>query len=168
MFDANAARTPGSDSTRWTMSCTRSVFACAVDTLRRAADLAGPARVSLLIENISPATAPGYLAATVEQSAELIEAAGHPAVGMQLDQYHVSMVGADPLAAAERYGPLVRHIQIADAPGRHQPGTGQAPIGPFLDELDEIGYRGHVGLEYVPQGSMQQALAWLPRDLRGR
>jgi hydroxypyruvate isomerase len=141
-------------------------FATAIETLRRAAELAAPAGVKLLVENISPAAAPGYFAATVQQSAELVEAAGHPALGMQLDQYHVSMAGGDPLAAAERYAHLIRHVQIADAPGRHQPGSGQAPVSAFLDKLDQLGYGGFVGLEYVPQGSTEQALEWLPRDER--
>lgn len=141
-------------------------FAAAVATLGKAAELAQPAGVKLLIENISPAAAPGYFASSVEQSAELIAVAGHPALGMQLDQYHVSMVGADPIAAAEAYVPLIGHVQIADAPGRHQPGTGEAPIPGFLQALDEAGYEGFVGLEYVPRGGMDEALAWLPRDQR--
>ena len=52
-------------------------------------------------------------------------------------------------------------------PGRNQPGTGTQPIREFLDDLDRIGYRGSVGLEYRPRGSMDEALAWLPRQARG-
>ncbi len=133
----------------------------AAERLRGAGDLAEAAGVKLLIENISPAAAPGYFAPTIEDSAELLAAAGHPATGLQLDQYHVSMVGGDLLAAVDRYAPLIGHVQIGDAPGRHQPGTGQAPIIPFLRKLDECGYTGYAGLEYVPQGTMNEALAWL-------
>ena len=144
----------------------RRALETAAATLRRAGDLAADADVKLLIENISPAVAEGYFAGTAEQSAELLAAAAHPAAGMQLDQYHVSVLDGDPLAAVDRYASSLGHVQIADVPGRHQPGTGHAPIAAFLDKLDQAGYDGYVGLEYVPQGSMEEALAWLPRQQR--
>ncbi|MFI5267640.1 MAG: hydroxypyruvate isomerase family protein [Chloroflexota bacterium] len=138
----------------------------AAATLRRAGDLVDKTGMKLLIENISPAVAEGYFASIVEESAELLAAASHPSTGMQLDQYHVTMMGGDAVAAVERYADSIGHVQIADVPGRHQPGTGQAPISAFLARLDEVGYDGYVGLEYVPQGSMDEALAWLPRAQR--
>jgi len=61
---------------------------------------------------------------------------------------------------------VVRHVQIADAPGRHQPGTGELDLGGFLSLLDELEYDGVVGLEFVPQGPTAQALEWLPRAMR--
>jgi hydroxypyruvate isomerase len=76
------------------------------------------------------------------------------------------MVGADARAALSRYAPLVAHVQVADVPGRNQPGTGTQPICEFLEDLDRIGYRGSVGLEYRPRGGMDEALAWLPRQAR--
>lgn len=141
-------------------------FETAAATLRRAAALAEPVGVELLVENISPAIVPGYFAGTVEQAAELVTEVDHPLIRLQLDQYHISSVGADPVGAAEKYAALIGHVQIADAPGRHQPGTGSAPIGAFLQKLDELGYEGYAGLEYAPEGSMEQALAWLPRERR--
>jgi hydroxypyruvate isomerase len=66
-----------------------------------------------------------------------------------------------------RYRDLVEHVQIADVPGRHEPGTGQQPIPAFLDDLDALGYGGAVGLEYRPRGTTDDALAWLPRERRG-
>jgi hydroxypyruvate isomerase len=137
-------------------------------TLRRAADLADGTGVQLVIENISPAVADGYFASTVAESAELLAAANHPGAGMQLDQFHVTMLGGDPVVVVERYGNAIGHVQIADVPGRHQPGTGHAPIAAFLEKLDQVGYDGYVGLEYVPQGTMDEALAWLPPGLRGQ
>ena len=61
----------------------------------------------------------------------------------------------------DRYAALVEHVQIADVPGRHEPGTGQQPIREFLAELDNGGYTGAVGLEYRPSASTDAALAWL-------
>ncbi|HET9682477.1 MAG TPA: TIM barrel protein, partial [Gemmatimonadaceae bacterium] len=90
-----------------------------------------------------------------------------PSVRLQLDQYHAGMMGTDPVAALKKHARLVAHAQIADVPGRNQPGTGTQPIREFLDELDRLGYAGSVGLEYKPRGGMDEALAWLPRERRG-
>jgi hydroxypyruvate isomerase len=86
---------------------------------------------------------------------------------LQLDQYHVGMMGHDPRAVLRRYFPLVAHVQIADVPGRHQPGTGEQPIPAFLRDLDDLGYTDSVGLEYRPQGTTDESLTWLPLDRRG-
>jgi hydroxypyruvate isomerase len=58
-------------------------------------------------------------------------------------------------------------VQIADHPGRHQPGTGDLELDRFVERLDELGYDGFVGLEYIPEGPMVDALAWLPMGARG-
>jgi hydroxypyruvate isomerase len=139
----------------------------AISNLRRAAPLAEDAGVKLLVENINPTDMPGYVADTVERAGGLVEAADHPVVRLQLDQYHVGMVGADARAALRQWVRLVEHVQIADVPGRHEPGTGQQPIPEFLSDLDALGYGGAVGLEYRPASTTEQALAWLPRERRG-
>ncbi len=139
----------------------------AIHNLRNAAPLAEAADVKLLVENINPIDMPGYVADTVERAAGLVDAADHPSVKLQLDQYHVGMIGGDARAALRQWSRLVEHVQIADVPGRHEPGTGQQPIADFLSDLDEIGYTGAVGLEYRPASTTEQALAWLPRERRG-
>jgi hydroxypyruvate isomerase len=139
----------------------------AIANLRAAVPLVEKIGASILVEAINPVDMPGYFADTVERAAALVEAADSPSVRLQLDQYHVGMVGADARAALRRYAPLVAHVQVADVPGRNQPGTGTQPIREFLDDLDRIAYRGSVGLEYRPRGSMDEALGWLPRPARG-
>jgi hydroxypyruvate isomerase len=142
----------------------------AIANLRRAAPFIERAGLTLLVEPINAIDMPGYLAATVEAAVDLVNAAESPAVRLQLDQYHVAMAGSDAIDALRRYAPLVAHVQVADVPGRHQPGTGEQPIEAFLDELDRIGYEGYVGLEYRPLGSTEESLAWLeriPSTLRG-
>lgn len=138
-----------------------------VDNLR---ELAGPAQeadVMLLVENINTTDIPGYFVSTVERAAEIVNAVDRPNVRLQLDQYHVGMMGGDARDMLRRYGDLVEHVQIADVPGRHEPGTGQQPIQEFLAELDARGYAGSVGLEYRPSAATDAALAWLPRERRG-
>jgi hydroxypyruvate isomerase len=139
----------------------------AIKNLRQAAPLAEQAEVTLLVENINTTDMPGYFADTAERAAALVEAVDRPNVRLQLDQYHVGMMGGDPLAALRTYLKLIEHVQIADVPGRHEPGTGQQPIPEFLADLDALGYTGAVGLEYRPSTTTVSALAWLPREQRG-
>ena len=138
----------------------------AIANLRQAAPRAEAADVFLLVENINSTDMPGYFADTAERAAELVDAVDRPNVRLQLDQYHVGMMGGDPLGELRRYRHLVEHVQIADVPGRHEPGTGMQPIEAFLAELDILAYTGVVGLEYRPSGDTESALTWLPRDQR--
>ncbi|HET7786343.1 MAG TPA: TIM barrel protein [Myxococcales bacterium] len=139
----------------------------AVGNLRAAIPVVESIGATLLVEAINSIDMPGYFADTVDRAAALVEEAASPSVRLQLDQYHAGMMGTDPVAALRKHAALVAHAQIADVPGRNQPGTGTQPIGEFLDELDRLGYSGSVGLEYKPRGSMDEALAWLPRERRG-
>jgi hydroxypyruvate isomerase len=139
----------------------------AVSNLRSAAPIAAQAGVMLLVENINTTDMPGYFADTPARAAEIVTAVDRPNVRLQLDQYHVGMVGGDARQALREYFALVEHVQIADVPGRHEPGTGQQPIPAFLEDLDALGYSGTVGLEYRPTGGTDAALAWLPSDKRG-
>jgi hydroxypyruvate isomerase len=137
-----------------------------VENFQWAAPLAEAAGVTLLVENINTTDFPGYYITTVSRAAELFSAVGQPNVRVQFDQYHVGMMGGDARAELRQYLDLVEHVQIADVPGRHQPGTGQQPIREFLADLDALGYAGGVGLEYRPTGSTESALEWLPRPAR--
>jgi hydroxypyruvate isomerase len=138
----------------------------AVANLKKAAPRAQDAGVLLLIEPINNVDMPGYVAYSVQRGVALVQMADHPNVRLQLDQYHVGMMGGDARAELRKYAQLVEHVQIADVPGRHEPGTGQQPIREFLADLDAVGYGGTVGLEYRPLGSTDEALAWLPREQR--
>ncbi len=142
-------------------------FAVATANLRAAAELALAAGLTLLIENINDKDIPGYFVRTPAEAAALLQAVGSPALKLQLDQYHAGMMGLDARAELRTHLAHLGHVQIADVPGRNQPGTGAQPIAAFLAELDVSGYAGAVGLEYRPKGSMEEALAWLPRTARG-
>jgi hydroxypyruvate isomerase len=138
----------------------------AIGNLRQAAPVAQAAGVLLLVENINTIDMPGYFADTADRAAAIVQAVDRPNVRLQLDQYHVGMMNGDPLDAFRRYHDIIEHVQIADVPGRHEPGTGQQPINEFLAELDTQNYAGSVGLEYRPSASTEAALAWLDRDRR--
>jgi hydroxypyruvate isomerase len=143
------------------------VEATLVENFQWAAPLAESTGVSLLVENLNTTDMPGYYVNTVERAADLVKAIGQTNVRVQFDQYHVGMMGGDARAELRQHLDLVAHVQIADVPGRHEPGTGQQPIREFLADLDSLGYAGGVGLEYRPSASTQAALDWLPPAARG-
>jgi hydroxypyruvate isomerase len=139
----------------------------AIENLARIEPLVRAAGITLLVEAINNVDMPGYWANTVDAAADLVQTAGSPNVRLQLDQYHAAMAGEDAIDCLRRYFPLIRHVQIADVPGRHEPGTGTQPIGEFLGELDRLGYDGFVGLEYRPLVDTASSLAWIREmDLR--
>jgi hydroxypyruvate isomerase len=74
--------------------------------------------------------------------------------------------GDDVDAAIDRATGRIGHAQIADAPGRHEPGTGNLPIERYLERIAGTGYDGWVGLEYVPSGPSAESFAWLPHERR--
>jgi len=142
-------------------------MATAVRNLEVLAPAAAEAGVSLLVEPINDLDWPGYAVPTVDTALQVVSAVGHQAVALQFDTYHVARAGSDPLKRVDETLSWIRHVQIADHPGRHQPGTGDLELDRFVERLDELGYDGFVGLEYIPEGPMVDALAWLPMGARG-
>lgn len=137
-----------------------------VDNLRSLGELAAPLGITVTLEAINNKDIPGFHVRTVDQAAGLIAAVDLENVQIQLDQYHVSRESEDPIAQLEKHFGRVGHVQIADSPGRHEPGTGTAPIRRFLETLDTLGYGGLVGLEYSPSTDTDASLAWLSRPAR--
>jgi hydroxypyruvate isomerase len=135
--------------------------ATAVANLQRVAPLAREAGITLLVEAINNIDMPGYWASTVARAVTLVETVGDSSVRLQLDQYHAAMAGEDAIGCLHAHLPLIAHVQIADVPGRHEPGTGSQPIDEFLDDLDRLGYSGFVGLEYRPRIDTPTSLEWL-------
>jgi hydroxypyruvate isomerase len=140
------------------------------DTARRNLDLLLDSidfgDVTVLLESVCGQMWPGSYLDTVDVAAHLVREVDDPRVRLQFDAWHVAKAGLDPHAALERHHDITAHVQVADNPGRHQPGTGQLGVDRLLARLDELDYTGYVGLEYVPKGSTEESLAWLPVDVR--
>ena len=83
------------------------------------------------------------------------------------DLYHLTVNGDDVVAVIREHAPRIGHVQIADAPGRHEPGTGSIPFDAHIAALERAGYSGVIGLEYVPSTSSDRAFDWLPHAERG-
>jgi len=132
-----------------------------VDHLLLAAErLDGIARV--LLEPINALDVPNYLVDGFELAREVI-ADCEDRVGLQFDVYHAARMGLDPLSELATNLALVGHVQFADAPGRHEPGTGRIEFEPLWTLLDDAGYSGFVSAEYHPSGDTRSSLGWLER-----
>jgi hydroxypyruvate isomerase len=121
----------------------------------------------VLIEPVSGA--PRYPLKTASDAIGVIDRvrAEHGASNLRLlaDMYHLAVNGDDVSAAIRDYSDQIGHVQIADAPGRGEPGTGGLPLGGYLERLFAAGYRGHIGLEYKP--TRESTFDWLPTAERG-
>ena len=128
--------------------------------LQYAADLFAPHGIGVLIEPINEFDMPGYFLQGSAQALDIITAAGHANLFLQYDIYHLHRMG-EPVAQTLRDClPSIRHIQIADAPGRHEPGTGEIDYPALFALLDEVGYDGWLGCEYRPRGDTLAGLDW--------
>lgn len=131
-------------------------------------ELADPAHhraeeVTLLVEPINPRDMPGFLLNRSAETLALIERVGEPNVKLQYDVYHMQITEGDLARTLERERARIGHVQIADNPGRHEPGSGEINFPFLFDWLDRIGYDGWVSAEYLPAGDTVAGLGWLPR-----
>lgn len=133
-----------------------------------AADRAAEAGRAVLIEALNTIENGPCLIATTRAAADFIAAVGRPNVKIQYDAYHMQRMEGNLVATLrDRIGEIA-HIQIADSPGRGEPGTGEINYAFVLAEIDRIGYQGHVGLEYNPTtATTEESFGWLPGDRRG-
>jgi hydroxypyruvate isomerase len=90
----------------------------------------------------------------------VIEEAGSDNVFLQYDIYHMQIMEGDLARTIERTLPRIRHIQLADNPGRNEPGTGEINYGFLFGHLDRIGYGGWIGCEYKPRTTTNDGLGW--------
>ncbi len=139
-----------------------------VENVRYAADrLAARGRVLTLEPINSRLDMPGYLIDTPAQALAVIDAVGRPNVRLQYDLYHAAVMGESLFASLRECFPRLEHVQFADVPGRHEPGSGMLPLAALFEHLDALGYRGWVSAEYRPAGVTEAGLGWLPANLQG-
>jgi hydroxypyruvate isomerase len=119
----------------------------------------------LLFEPINSFDMPGYLINRSAEGMAVIAAVNHPNLKLQYDIYHMQRMEGEIAATLGRLMPLIGHIQIADTPGRHEPGTGELNFPFLLAEIDRLGYDGWVGCEYKPKAGTVEGLGWM-KDYR--
>ena len=143
-------------------------LALARENLRFAAAEAGAAGVTVMVEAVNTFENGPYLLYTTEQVAEFVERVGSENVRIQHDFYHMQRMEGNLVATLRDNIGHVGHVQVADSPGRGEPGTGEIHYPYVLAELEDLGYDGYVGLEYNPAtGTTEESFGWLPEELRG-
>jgi hydroxypyruvate isomerase len=109
-----------------------------------------------------------YLLYTTGQAVEFVEGVGRENVKIQHDFYHMQRMEGNLVATLRDNIGHIGHVQVADSPGRGEPGTGEIHYPYVLAELEDLGYDGYVGLEYNPAtGNTEESFGWLPEELRG-
>jgi hydroxypyruvate isomerase len=139
------------------------------ENLALAGKAAAGAGAVVLVEPVSGA--PRYPLLTAADAVAVIDRvqreSGADNLRLLFDLYHLATNGDDVDRALDAYADRSGHAQIADSPGRHEPGTGSLEIADRLERLYAGGYTGYVGLEYVPSGASAESFGWLPREARG-
>lgn len=129
--------------------------------IRRAAEAFGQLGIRVLSEAINPLDMPGFLINTPAHLLALIEAVDHPNFAAQLDLYHMARQGLDLPASIAALAGKIGHVQFADCPGRHEPGSATVDFAAALTALRQAGYDGWLAAEYRPSTSTAQSLGWL-------
>jgi hydroxypyruvate isomerase len=132
-----------------------------IANLRFAAGRLKQAGIKLLIEAINPIDIPGFFLNTTAQSLDIIARTGSDNLFVQYDIYHMQITEGDLARTMERNIAMIPHIQLADNPGRHEPGTGEINYPFLFAHLDRIGYSGWDGAEYRPWTTTEAGLGWL-------
>jgi hydroxypyruvate isomerase len=131
-----------------------------IQNLKYAAARLEAAQIRLLIEPINTRDIPGFFLSGTHQALEIMDAVGSDNLFLQYDIYHMQIMEGDIAATIERQLARIGHMQLADVPGRHEPGTGNIPYEPLLKFIDRLGYTGWIGCEYVPKSGTVEGLEW--------
>ena len=131
-----------------------------VGNLKFAADALKAEGIRLLIEPINTFDIPGFFLSRTSQAARIIEDTGSDNLFIQYDIYHMQRMEGELSATVKAYLPLIRHVQLADNPGRNEPGTGEINYRYLFGQLKALGYDGWIGCEYKPRGTTLAGLDW--------
>ena len=131
-----------------------------VENIRYAANALHGSGIRLMVEPVNHLDMPGFALNSCAQVLDLLVEIGHPNAYLQFDVYHARRENEDAAAILQNHFNRIGHIQIADCPGRHQPGTGETDFRFLLPEIDRMGYSGFVSLEYIPSPDTATSLRW--------
>lgn len=133
-----------------------------------AADQAAPHDIEVMIEAVNTFENGPYLLSTTAAAADFVEQVDRGNVKLQYDAYHMQRMEGNVVATLREHVGGITHVQIADAPDRGEPGTGELNYPYILAALETLPYDGWIGLEYNPTTeTTEDSLIWLPRDKRG-
>ncbi|HAC18567.1 MAG TPA: hydroxypyruvate isomerase [Dehalococcoidia bacterium] len=137
------------------------IHATLLDNLKFAASKLGEAGVQLLIEPINTIDIPGFYITGTQQGRSIINDTGSLNLFLQQDIYHMQIMEGDLARTIESNLDVIRHMQLADNPGRNEPGTGEINYPFLFGFIDNIDYEGWIGCEYRPAGDTIEGLGWI-------
>ena len=136
-------------------------FDTLVENLTQAAEHFVAIDVQVQLEVINPIDVPGFFVNDLQTGLDVVRKVNHSNLRLQFDFYHMVRMGYSLVDAIKKSGPLIGHVQFADVPDRHEPGTGNIDFGPAIDALRAIGYDGAIAAEYNPLGNTIDGLGWM-------
>ncbi len=137
-----------------------------VNNLRFAASALEKEGIRLLIESLNDRDVPGFYLVHTRDALKLIKEVNHPNLWIQYDIYHMQMMEGNLTKTIQESLGRIAHIQIADNPGRHEPGTGEINFTNLFRSIDEMGYNDWIGCEYAPIDKTEDGLQWIKPYLR--
>ena len=137
-----------------------------IGNLKFAAGELKKAGIRLLIEPINTLDIPGFYLSRTQQALDIIRDVGSDNLFVQYDIYHMQIMEGDLARTMEKNLKLIAHLQLADNPGRHEPGTGEINYPFLFGHIDRIGYQGWIGCEYKPAGATEAGLGWVKPYLK--
>jgi hydroxypyruvate isomerase len=137
-----------------------------VANLKYAAAELKRAGIRLLIEPINTYDIPGFYLNRTAQAISIMDEVGSDNLFLQYDIYHAQRFEGELAATMAKHLARIGHIQIADNPGRNEPGSGEINYPFIFDHLERIGYGGYIGCEYKPAGTTESGLKWIEQMRR--
>ncbi len=132
-----------------------------VNNLEFAADAMQKAGISLLVEMLNDKDVPGFYLVRTQDALKLLEEVKPANLWLQYDIYHMQIMEGNLAKTIQENVGRIGHIQLADNPGRHEPGTGEINFTNLFKFIDESGYTGWIGCEYKPAGATEEGLGWV-------
>lgn len=139
-------------------------WTCYLENLTYAAREAAKHGIDVIVEPMSAGAVPDYFIETPDRAAKAIAETGERNIGLLLDVFHTANSGLDIHQQIEKHAALIKHVHIADFPGRHEPGSGTLDFDAIRQSLSRAGYRGRLGCEYVPAAATEAGLGWLAKE----
>jgi hydroxypyruvate isomerase len=132
-----------------------------VDNLRFAAQALGKENIKLLVEPLNSQDVKGFYLVHTADALKLFDEVNHPNVWLQYDIYHMQIMEGNLTRTLRDHLPRIAHLQLADNPGRNEPGTGEINYPNLFRFIDEAGYQGWIGCEYKPAAKTEEGLGWV-------
>ena len=132
-----------------------------IENLLYAADHVKNTDIKILVEALNTIDAPNYFVSSTSHCKEIIKAVNLPSVKIQYDIYHMQIMEGDIIRTFENNFDKIGHIQIADNPGRNEPGTGELNYKKIFEYLNNSDYDGWIGCEYAPKTNTLESLKWV-------